>query len=69
VDWKNKPYFGDNLKIHREYAADASVDLIYLDPPFNSSATYNMSFGQRTAEVFGASREVTASRCLERVCG
>ena len=38
---KNKLYFGDNLKILREYVEDASVDLIYLDPPFNSSATYN----------------------------
>ena len=35
----NKLHFGDNLKILREYVADASVDLIYLDPPFNSNAT------------------------------
>jgi site-specific DNA-methyltransferase (adenine-specific) len=40
---KNKLYFGDNLRILREYVTDASVDLIYLDPPFNSSAT--CSFG------------------------
>ena len=39
MDGKNKLYFGDNLKILREYVPDASVDLIYLDPPFNSSAT------------------------------
>ena len=38
MDDKNKLYFGDNLKILREYVPDASVDLIYLDPPFNSSA-------------------------------
>ena len=38
MDAKNKLYFGDNLKILREYVPDASVDLIYLDPPFNSSA-------------------------------
>jgi len=42
MDEKNKLYFGDNLKILREYVEDASVDLIYLDPPFNSSATYNV---------------------------
>ena len=42
MDGKNKLYFGDNLKILREYVPDASVDLIYLDPPFNSSATYNV---------------------------
>jgi site-specific DNA-methyltransferase (adenine-specific) len=43
MDAKNKLYFGDNLNILRDYVADASVDLIYLDPPFNSSATYNCS--------------------------
>jgi site-specific DNA-methyltransferase (adenine-specific) len=44
MDEKNKLYFGDNLKILREYVPEASVDLIYLDPPFNSSATYNGGF-------------------------
>ncbi len=38
TDWQNKLYFGDNLDILREYAADETVDLIYLDPPFNSKA-------------------------------
>jgi site-specific DNA-methyltransferase (adenine-specific) len=37
--WKNKLYFGDNLDIMREYIPAESVDLIYLDPPFNSKAT------------------------------
>jgi len=32
VDGTNKLYFGDNLKILRDYVEDASVDLIYLDP-------------------------------------
>ncbi len=40
MDARNKLYFGDNLKILREYVPEASVDLIYLDPPFISSATY-----------------------------
>jgi site-specific DNA-methyltransferase (adenine-specific) len=39
MDPTNKLYFGDNLKILREYVPDASVDLIYLDPPFNSSSS------------------------------
>lgn len=43
----NKLYFGDNLKIMREYIADESVDLIYLDPPFNSKATYNVLFDEK----------------------
>lgn len=43
-DLVNKLYFGDNLKVLREHVADASVDLVYLDPPFNSNATYNVLF-------------------------
>jgi site-specific DNA-methyltransferase (adenine-specific) len=50
MDGKNKLYFGDNLKILRDYVADASVDLIYLDPPFNSSATYNVLFKKDVAQ-------------------
>lgn len=46
--WKNKLYFGDNLDILRDYVADESVDLIYLDPPFNSNATYNVLCGVST---------------------
>jgi site-specific DNA-methyltransferase (adenine-specific) len=46
-EWKNKLYFGDNLQILRKYVADESVDLIYLDPPFNSNATYNVLFGEK----------------------
>lgn len=41
---KNTLYYGDNLLVLREYLADESVDLIYLDPPFNSSRTYNVLF-------------------------
>lgn len=37
-------YFGDNLNVLREHFAPASVDLIYLDPPFNSNASYNVLF-------------------------
>ncbi len=44
---KNQLYFGDNLQILREHVDDESVDLIYLDPPFNSQATYNVLFGEQ----------------------
>nr|WP_304504497.1 DNA methyltransferase [Afifella sp. H1R] len=37
-------FFGDNLDVLREHLADESVDLIYLDPPFNSAANYNQLF-------------------------
>ena len=40
----NTLYYGDNLHVLHEYIADESVDLIYLDPPFNSNANYNMLF-------------------------
>jgi len=41
---KNTLFYGDNLSILREYLADESVDLIYLDPPFNSNRSYNVLF-------------------------
>ena len=40
----NHLYYGDNLGILRTEIAPESVDLIYLDPPFNSNATYNVLF-------------------------
>ncbi len=40
----NALYYGDNLDVLRESIASASVDLIYLDPPFNSNANYNVLF-------------------------
>jgi len=46
-EWKNKLYFGDNLDVMRKYIPDESVDLIYLDPPFNSKATYNVLFQEK----------------------
>lgn len=56
--WKNKLYFGDNLDILREHIADESVDLIYLDPPFNSDANYNVLFKETTGEQ--SSAQITA---------
>jgi len=40
----NTLFYADNLDILREYIAAGSVDLVYLDPPFNSNATYNVLF-------------------------
>jgi len=40
----NTLFFGDNLEIIRQYLADESVDLIYLDPPFNSNRNYNVLY-------------------------
>ena len=54
----NRLYFGDNLDILRQYVPDESVDLIYLDPPFNSNATYNVLFRERSGEESAA--QITA---------
>jgi hypothetical protein len=41
---ENALFYGDNLPILREYVPDESVDLVYLDLPFNSQRTYNVLF-------------------------
>ncbi|OFX15938.1 MAG: hypothetical protein A2Z18_00030 [Armatimonadetes bacterium RBG_16_58_9] len=43
---RNTLYYGDNLEVMREHIPDESVDLIYLDPPFNSARDYNVLFKQ-----------------------
>jgi DNA modification methylase len=43
----NHLYYGDNLDILRRYVKDESVDLVYLDPPFNSSQSYNVLFAEQ----------------------
>jgi DNA modification methylase len=53
----NKLYFGDNLDVIREHVATESVDLIYLDPPFNSKASYNVLFKTRAGKASEAQAE------------
>ncbi len=43
----NLLYYGDNLDVLRRHIKDESVDLVYLDPPFNSNATYNVLFSEQ----------------------
>ena len=40
----NALYYGDNLEVLRSSIASESVDLVYLDPPFNSNANYSVLF-------------------------
>ena len=47
----NTLYYGDNLDILRQHVADESVDLVYLDPPFNSNANYNVLFKEQSGEA------------------
>ena len=44
---ENTLYYGDNLEILREHIKDETINLIYLDPPFNSNKDYNVLFGEK----------------------
>ncbi|WP_100495269.1 DNA methyltransferase [Mycobacteroides abscessus] len=46
---KNLLYYGDNLDVLRKHVKDESVDLIYLDPPFNSKRNYSVIFSKDKA--------------------
>jgi len=55
---KNTLFYGDNLPILQEYIPDESIDLIYLDPPFNSSRSYNVLFRDESGKE--ADAQITA---------
>ena len=58
-NWKNNTlFFGDNLKILRQHINNESVDLVYLDPPFNSKADYNILF--KTPDDVRSPSQITA---------
>ena len=42
--WKNKLFYGDNLEMLRKRVKDETVDLAYIDPPFNSKRNYNQIY-------------------------
>jgi len=54
---RNTLYFGDNLDVLREHVPTDSVDLIYLDPPFNSNRNYFVLFKDRTGKASAAQEE------------
>jgi len=51
---KNRLYYGDNLKVLRQYVEAESVDLVYLDPPFKSEQDYNVLFAEQNGTRSGA---------------
>ncbi len=53
----NQLYYGDNLHVLRASVATESVDLVYLDPPFNSQANYNVLFKAPTGQQLQAQIE------------
>lgn len=44
ISMVNKLYYGDNLEVLRKYIKDESIDLCYIDPPFNSKRNYNQIY-------------------------
>jgi len=57
----NRLYYGDNLEVLQRSIASESVDLVYLDPPFNSNRNYNVIFNRSG----GAKHEADASAQIE----
>jgi site-specific DNA-methyltransferase (adenine-specific) len=53
----NTLFYGDNLPILREYIPDESIDLVYLDPPFNSNRNYNVLFKDESGKYSDAQIE------------
>ena len=47
---QNTLFYGDNLNVIRQYIPDKSIDLIYLDSPFNSNRNYNVLFREESGE-------------------
>ncbi len=60
-------YYGDNLQVLRDSTATESVDLIYLDPPFNSKATCNVGNRGSSGRCPSMARTVTSTEL--RHCG
>ncbi|WP_375272602.1 hypothetical protein [Sphingomonas sp.] len=59
----NRLYYGDNLTVLRDHVASESVDLVYLDPPFNSNANYNILFRSPTGTQSDAQIEAFEDTC------
>ncbi len=53
----NVLYYGDNLEVLRKHIPDECVDLIYLDPPFNSNRNYNVLFRESSGAASAAQIE------------
>jgi 16S rRNA G966 N2-methylase RsmD len=60
VDESNRLYYGDNLDVMRLHVKDESVDLVYLDPPFNSNRAYNVIFAQHDIHDSGEAAQIEA---------
>ncbi|GAA1782207.1 site-specific DNA-methyltransferase [Nostocoides veronense] len=57
---KDKLFYGDNLEVMRQHIADESVDLVYLDPPFNSNRGYNVIFNRHDTRQMDDTAQIQA---------
>jgi site-specific DNA-methyltransferase (adenine-specific) len=60
VEEPNLLYYGDNLDVLRQHVGDESVDLVYLDPPFNSNRAYNVIFAEHNVYESGEAAQIQA---------
>ena len=60
----NQLYYGDNFEVLREHIAKESVDLIYLDPPFNSKRDHNLLFKSPKGVTSEAQIEAFEDTCI-----
>ena len=56
----NQLFYGDNLPVLREHVETESVDLVYLDPPFNSNRSYSVIFGEHVQRDTDANAQIQA---------
>jgi DNA modification methylase len=56
----NLLYYGDNLDVLRQHVKDESVDLVYLDPPFNSNRAYNVLFARHDTHMAADAAQIEA---------
>jgi len=71
----NRLFYGDNLEVLRKYVEDESVDLVYIDPPFNSKRNYNQIYNNEGTEDVAQTQafvdtwtwDMAAAEALERI--
>ena len=56
----NALYYGDNLDVMRQHIADESIDLLYMDPPFKSNASYNVLFKEHNEDGTKSAAQIEA---------
>ena len=56
----SKLFYGDNLEVLCGHIPASSVDLVYLDPPFNSNRSYNVIFSKRLGDDADAAAQIQA---------